>query len=438
MKKTIYLIGAFLLFICGTSIASEIRFNFSYHPKQAIEVTVKQGTSIDTLYTGVLDEKGKLRLVVPEAFRNYAGMATLKVAQMSSLDFIINGESFEIICPEEYVHGGNAEFKNSPENENLQKWFYEQSVRQHKIGLLGEVQQFYTDKEAFFSPLKKELQGLTKAQKDFESMLASSPLYAAKFIQLHGFLSKEVEGLVMADSAKMAEVREYVNNELDIESLFTSGIWFNVLNGLLALYDQDTPYHEDFISDMTSLMQKTKSDRLYIGFADNLISICEAMNWSNMEEQLAYFLINDGRISEPQGRLKQLMTMFKLSKGSKAPELVSLRKASRTLNATNTLLVFYESGCNSCENEILQLISNYPALKAKGYEVISIAADMDKNVFENNSRTYPWEQKYCDFQGLGGEDFINYGVIGTPTFYLIDKEGSILGRYARLRDTGIL
>ena len=70
----------------------------------------------------------------------------------------------------------------------------------------------------------------------------------------------------------------------------------------------------------------------------------------------------------------------------------------------------------------------------RGIEVISIAADHDKTIYENTASRFPWKNKLCNFKGFEGENFKNYGIIGTPTFYLIDNKGIIQGKYATLAD----
>jgi thiol-disulfide isomerase/thioredoxin len=335
-------------------------------------------------------------------------------------------------CPEEYPHGGNTTFSGSPENTFLQSRFMEQARRQQKTALLSEALPLYDREDAFQPVLEKQKQQLETEQAAFEKELTRSPLYAAKFIRFHNFLNREVATLAFADSLQMAQVRAYVRDSLDINGLFTSGMWFNTLNGLLALYDNGTPYHYEFVNDMAKLLAKA-DDKVYTALAENLFTICESTGWNDLEEQLAYFLINDGRIKNPTGKLQMLMTLFKLAKGSKVPGL-----SQGKLPEGKTLLVFYESGCGPCENEMQQLKGNYPLLKEKGYEVVTVAADMDADVFRNTAETFPWTQKYCDLQGFSGVDFKSFGVIGTPTFYVIDEKGVLLGRYAKLKDTGIL
>ena len=412
--------------------AQTITFDFSYHKEKPLTVTLNNGTASDTVFSGKTGNTGTARVTIGQEYASYTGMASVNIGQ-SNFDFIaVPKENPLIRCSEQYVHGGNTTFEDSPENESLQSWFMSQAVRRQKIGLLSELERTYDKEDAFFPLLEKEKSKLQGDQSAFEKELKASPLYAARFIRYHNFLNGEVGRLVFGDSLQQASVRRFVRDSLDINGLFTSGLWFPTLNGLLALYDNDTPYHKDFITDMTLLLERAESDRIYTTLAENLFAICESTGWNDLEEQLAYYLINSGRIENPTGKLKMLMTLFKLGKGSKVPELTQGK-----LPSGKVLLVFYETGCGPCENEMQQLKGNYPLLQERGYEVVSVSADADADVFQNTAETFPWKDKYCDLKGIGGDDFKNFGIIGTPTFYVIEG-GIVQGRYARLEDTGVM
>jgi len=412
--------------------ASKVTFEFAGYPEKRIIVTLKKGTTADTLFTGQLDKKGKTTFIIPPEYTAYTGMAKLKVEE-ASFEFILTGagENMYISCEEKSIHGGNVVFRNSKENECLQKWFMGQMIRMQKISLLTEMEQVYEKDNKFLPQLKKEKEGLEKEQLSLEKELKYSPLFASKFMQFHNFLNRDVAMLEYADTTYMASVRKFVVDSLDINNLYASGLWFGTINGLLAMYDK-TPYQKDFIKDMSVLLRRAATDKIYNNLAENLISICEAMKWYDMEEELAYSIINEGRIKQPEGKLKMLTALYKLKKGSKAPMLTNGE------NPANTLLVFYESGCGSCENEMINLKSNYPLIQKKGYEVISVSADANESTFKNTALAFPWKKRLCDLKGFSGDDFKNYGVMGTPTFFVIDKEGKIEGRYNHLADTGII
>lgn len=423
-----------LFFLYTTSIfAQSVGLYFSSHPNADLVLYLKQGTDKETIFSGKLDNKGQAEIRIPAVYKNHAGMATALIGtEGAQMDFILNGENMRMSCTEEHPHGGNVVFENSAENESLQRWFMGQSVLQQKLENLFYLQGLYKKEDSFYKSLENEKKSLESQLSAIENEIEKSGLYAAGFMRLHKFLANDIAPLVFADSARMAKTRSYITDTLDLQALYTSGLWFDVLNGSLALYDMQSPYHNEFVKDMAKLLSRA-DDKVYTGLAENLFAICESTGWNDLEEELAYFLINDGRIKEPTGKLKMLMTLFKLSKNSPAPEL-----SQGKLSTGKTILVFYESGCGPCENEMQQLKGNYPLLKEKGYEVVSVSADTDEAVFRNTSESFPWEEKYCDLQGFKSPDFINYGVIGTPTFYVIDKTGIVQGRYSRLDDTEIL
>ena len=446
MKRILFY--AFLSTLSPALSAQTISFEFPYHPGAKLSLTLKYGISADTVFIAELDALGKAKVTAAPSWKDYRGMAKLAVEGGGSLDFVVAGEDNTVIrCEDEYPHGGNTVFENSPENRNLQSSFVSQYLRHSKLGLLNETARLYSSEdngslvadgennETFRSLLASELERLQARQHDFERELLESPFYSAKFIRYYNYLHNEIDGLAMADASKRARVRNFVRDSLDVNGLFTSGLWFDTLNGLLALYDNGSPYHKSFIDDMSMLLDRAENERTYNTLAENLFAICESTGWNDLEEQLAYGLINGGRIQNPTGRLKMLVTLFKLGKGGLAP---ALSQAEAKTFGGKTLLVFHESGCNACQNELWQLKAHYPPIKDKGYEIVSVSADTDAKTFADTANDLPWENKFCDLKGFGGDDFKNYGVIGTPTFYLIDENGVVTGRHARLADTGLI
>jgi hypothetical protein len=184
-----------------------------------------------------------------------------------------------------------------------------------------------------------------------------------------------------------------------------------------------------FIPDVIRLLGRIQSDEVYAGLAEKVIAACEKQNWHDQEVELAFFLLNDDRIKEPEGKIASLYTMLKIRKGGKAPALTQ-----GILPGKKTILAFYDSGCGLCTTQVNKLAELYPQLKRQGYEVISLSADSDKGAFDVYAGNFPWKGKYCDFEGFAGKDFLNYGIIGTPTFYLLDVKGIVQGRYARVED----
>ncbi|WP_060873497.1 peroxiredoxin family protein [Myroides odoratus] len=432
MKK-IYLIFVGLL-IMESLYSQEIELHFPKLAGKKVTMLLKQGTMLDTIFYSTLDKQGKALSIPSLPHKDYNGFVKLNFENGSGIDFIVSSnESPTIYSKEEYPNGGTVIFSNSPENESLQQWFMSQAIRGKKTDILKEAQFLYKEDNYFYPQLVNEIQNLNQEQLRFVDSLNLSPLYASKFIQFYNYLNNDITSLLYADSAKIEKTRAFVKDSLDVDYLFTSGLWFETLNGLLVIYDNGTPYHKDFIKDMESLLKRCKYDETYIALSENLFTICETLGWNDLEEQLAHFLINHERIKNPIGKLQVLMNLYRLTKGSKIPNITQ-----GELPKGKLLIIFYQNGCSNCDREMEILKSNYNTIRKKGYEVVSIAADIDQEEYQKSSDLFPWKNKYCDFRGFASPDFKNYGVIGTPTYYVVNEKGVIQGRYARLQDTELL
>jgi hypothetical protein len=62
--------------------------------------------------------------------------------------------------------------------------------------------------------------------------------------------------------------------------------------------------------------------------------------------------------------------------------------------------------------------------------VIAISADKTEQGFEKKLAYHQWPDNYCDFSGMKGENFTNYGVLGVPTLFLLDRAGVVVGKTA--------
>ncbi|MDR1632017.1 MAG: thioredoxin family protein [Dysgonamonadaceae bacterium] len=299
-----------------------------------------------------------------------------------------------------------------------------------KIDAMRMAKDAYKSNEELLSFFDTELQKQQRAYKLLQFETASNPLYAARFAQIVDLTRGLPQSLSTDQSENEKQMKDFIMNGMDIEALYTSGHWGSVWDQWLSWYTYDTDNHlPQLIDDARHLLSRIKSDEVYAALAEQLVTSCEKQNWHDQETELAFYLLNEDRIKEPSGKIESLYTLLRIRKGAKAPDLVQ-----GTLPKKKTILAFYDSGCGNCTVQMTKLAEKYSELKKKGCEVVSISADHDKTMFENYSTKLPWKDKYCDFEGFAGKDFRNYGVMGTPTFYLIDSKGVIQGRYARVED----
>lgn len=96
------------------------------------------------------------------------------------------------------------------------------------------------------------------------------------------------------------------------------------------------------------------------------------------------------------------------------------------------LLEFWGSWCGPCREENPQLVKTYHAYKAKGFEILGVAADNNKAQWLKAIKDdkLPWEN-VSDLKGDKNEAGLIYGINAYPTNYLIDENGIIIAKNLR-------
>jgi len=90
------------------------------------------------------------------------------------------------------------------------------------------------------------------------------------------------------------------------------------------------------------------------------------------------------------------------------------------------LLVFGKSDCPHCKEGALELLKYYAGWKTKkNVEVVYVSLDTDKKVYQEAYQNAPWPM-FCDFKGWDSKAAKDYHIWGTPSYFLLDKELTIL------------
>ena len=105
---------------------------------------------------------------------------------------------------------------------------------------------------------------------------------------------------------------------------------------------------------------------------------------------------------------------------------------AETLKGRPVLLYFWASWCPTCLREMPQLKNTYAKYKDKGFEIIALSFREDPA----KSRTF-FKERGFEFPGGPIDDAYNTNypnLKGTPTWFLIDREGVIRKKFGGVEE----
>lgn len=435
MKKIFIFLTSMSLM--STLSAQTIQVSFPHFAGKEYYYVIMKGDKKDTIVPkGKLDSKGKTMLQLPLSQKGYVGMSSFQLKEGGGLDIVVNNENATVSCNEAQPSIDNIKFTGSPENEFLLKQYQKQQQILEKVSVINGGLQLYDKNESIYPYFEKEYTNLKERFAAVQSETAQSKLYAARFREMSDFLMGVGSRLDLSEADKNLEFREYMRSKVNMQWLYTSNLWSPVISIWLELQNNAIKNDAFLLEDAKVILERISSKQVYTAFADKLVVSLARAGKDELVSSLGTYIAASGKIENPSHNL--LAAMGGPQTGMKAPDLVWKEGNYSFDKKQKTLLIFYETGCNNCDNEITLLIGNYQELQKKGYEVVTAASDVDPAEYQKNADRFPWKKKFSDFRGQAGYNFISFGVIGTPTIFVIDENGIITGRYARLADAHIL
>ncbi|GHV18639.1 hypothetical protein FACS1894169_15450 [Bacteroidia bacterium] len=359
----------------------------------------------------MLDAGGRATITLPQ---NYRGIGRFSVREYGKIwNIVINGNENINIAPSGSPKGEGQEaspvFEGSPEN----RFLLDALARQNKIiseyvEVSGRPQN--QSPSYVLAPPEQRMQALDNEYKAFRKELNDSPLYAARIVEILNCLSGTGSSFNVSQEGILEELRDFIVRKVDFGDLYTSGFW--------------QPVFEAWV-------QTSANDSLLLNDARHMLGRCG--NDIFIRREVTQAIIRMFSKYAKDTLLAELGTEYLTMplNGQTAPEIVA---GDSLFLPKNSLIVFYETGCGNCHNELEELKRKYKLLTDNNIRVITISADVDRDVFVETATNFPWADKFCYFKGFDGENFRNYGIVGTPTFILTDKDGIVRGRYAQLRE----
>ena len=236
----------------------------------------------------------------------------------------------------------------------------------------------------------------------------------------------------------LAAEKNYIIENLNFRVLYNLPIYKEYVEHWAGIYQFTTTTTEQFAAEFKTDILKTlarlvrqKEITAANNLAKDLVDFNLSMGFDNaVLEIVKYMQSVDSEFVSKNRNLSRILTTSQLLEYKIPPKIVGLKEETYK----NCLIIFFDSDCDHCRDEIAKVIKNYDKLTQRGIRVISIAADVDKANYEKYSAKFPWKDKLCNFKGFDSENFHNYGIVGTPVLFLTDKEGKIVNSFVFFED----
>jgi peroxiredoxin len=322
-----------------------------------------------------------------------------------------------------------VDFSESEENMFLQRIFTAQSRNLQRQAWLQAAERFYDASDSFLKTVQTELKTVEQSIEALQTETGHSPLYAARYYELNLFMNRLFEADRQADPNKALSLRWEMETDLDVASLYRAGqLWSSVHNYYISLFNRiDMPNkRREYVQSVLRTLGRLQPP-IYEAYLAGSIFETERFGWLDARDSiLARTLAEKPHFKTAIPSLKQAVEAFLMRSKKIAPGIAGLSPRN---GYEKMLVAFHDTDCNSCVNEMNTLARSYEALKKNKIRVISIAADKSAERFEAGTRDFPWPDKLCDLKGFESENFKAFGVMATPTFFVISKDGMIKNEY---------
>jgi thiol-disulfide isomerase/thioredoxin len=292
-----------------------------------------------------------------------------------------------------------------------------------------------------------EMANIDKKKLLFLDSLRKSNAYLAKLVAMNTFYSYPVNGL-----KKYPEEMNYIANEYFANVDFKDEEYnrlpmvfegFKNFTNLMNQYNLAPDKHRQFIENWLSKFPKnSRAYKMALGGVVTSLMTRNHLNYIVFGERYCEMYAKE----EPgvTSQLKMLIDRAKTSiPGVEMPDFaqngVDDKPISlKSLRGKVVLVDFWASWCGPCRRENPNVVATYNQYKDKGFEILSVSLDSDKDRWLGAIQQdgLIWKNHVSDLKGWQNGVAAQYAVTSIPQTLLLDREGKLIARNLRGEQLG--
>ncbi|WP_146165471.1 thioredoxin family protein [Elizabethkingia sp. YR214] len=436
-----------MLFLAGLGLmkGQNIEMYFPYLTGKSYEFIIFQGAEQKVIMKGIIPREGKFRLTIPKEYAPYTGMSRWLITgtkEGGGLDMFIPGKDFSVSNEAPVPDEQNIIYSGNTGNKDLNELYRAQNNIMRRYEIMQQAIKLYSQSDINYNVFKEEAGKQQKTYERFQNNLKEKSDYISHFVPILNLPDGKGTRLFEKEEDRVDHIARYIAEELDWEVLYTSGYWNRIVDTWVSIHLQLLKDKDRFTREFKKISSRISTPKNYTGFVERVAYNLNLYGEDEYIGAIAPQVSSSDKITSYKG---PLAVFIKGVIGSEAPDLVlsgyvtgagevsktSRLKMDKQMNEMfdSSLIVFYQSDCKSCTDFLQQLSEHYADLRAKSIRVIAISADRDSEVFKSKAQSFPWKDNtYCNYKGVEGDNFQNYGVSGAPTLVWVDNNGKILSR----------
>ncbi len=413
--------------------AQTLQGTLKQHVGQTIHLTGFNYTTTEQLSTTTIDSLGNFSLTYPA---NYRGLGLLKTQDGSTLLLVLDKEAISL----KGTHLKEQEritFYNSSQNQLFVKISKRMGLNMQSYAAWRYLQKLYN--LPGFKHQKKVLKSIETELQRIENNNATAlqNVPKNKYIGWYAPLRKLLDDMPQTISNYRERIPSNIADFRKIDftnpNFKTSGLFKQLIQGHYLLLENSgqpsdsitaqmnisTRYLIAHLKDNTPLLNRVAKD---------LFSLFEKRSLFKASSFLALRLLAEHYAQLTPALIHKFEGYRILKVGAIAPDIQLDANTKLSDIQQTTLLVFVASWCPDCKLANEQLYSHYKRWKEKkGIEIVYISIDTDRQAFKDGYTDAPWAV-YSDFKGWDSKAVQHYHVIGTPSYFLLEKNRKILSR----------
>ncbi len=392
-----------------------------------------------TVDTARCDNTGSFRFEMPDSMPD--GMYRL-ISHGKILDIIYHHENISFV-----VNGKNnndrVQIISSIENMLYYKYLFTKTDNQEKLSLLQPLLTQYPKQDTFYTVLRNQIEKLqTEIENTAQQIISDYPnTLVAHYVKAD---KPPLFNFDLSPEAQRQELKKHYFDNVDFAdtTLLYSNILTSKIVGYLALYHNPDMKKEEleneFIKAIDTVLNKSMVyDKTYEMVLDYLVGGFESYGFEKVLQHLAEYNRLDEMCenSEKKEELKNRLDIIsKLAIGKKAPgfsteDIYGNKIVLDSIKSNYTVLVFWASWCPHCTETLPELKKYYDPSHPEKLQIVAVSVDENKDDVLNAIETYDFQWiNIAELKGWEGKIVEQYGVDGTPTFFILDKNKTIIAK----------